>query len=140
MKIGIIGTGKLGTNLGLLWADKGHEILFGSRDPVRAKSLESTLEKDVKGRIKEIFTDISDVKNERNEVAHTYFRIKNDAKDFSKIFTAWPQHYKKGVFFSNNAPLDGEKLKELNSRCISVGDSISSLLTDIGAGVDFGNA
>ena len=49
MKIGIIGTGKLGTNLGLLWADKGHEILFGSRDPVRAKSLESTLEKDVKG-------------------------------------------------------------------------------------------
>ena len=49
MKIGIIGTGKLGTNLGKLWADKGHEILFGSRDPVRAKSLESTLEKDVKG-------------------------------------------------------------------------------------------
>jgi len=49
MKIGIIGTGKLGTNLGKIWADKGHEILFGSRDPVRAKSLESTLEKDVKG-------------------------------------------------------------------------------------------
>ena len=33
MKIGIIGTGKIGGNLGQAWAGTGHDIIFGSRDP-----------------------------------------------------------------------------------------------------------
>lgn len=33
MKIGIIGTGNVGSNLGRGWCSKGHEVLFGSRDP-----------------------------------------------------------------------------------------------------------
>lgn len=33
MKIGIIGSGKIGGTLGLLWAKAGHEILFSSRHP-----------------------------------------------------------------------------------------------------------
>lgn len=37
MKIGIIGTGHVGGALGRLWAAKGHEILFGSRDPHSAR-------------------------------------------------------------------------------------------------------
>jgi len=96
------------------------------------------LERDVRDRVKKVHKEVSVIRNERNEVAHTYFRIKNNANDLSEIYTAWPQHYKKGAFFSNNAPLDGEKLKDLNARCIEAGDSVSKLLVEIGAGVDFG--
>lgn len=35
MKIGIIGTGNVGSALGRGWARKGHEVRFGSRDPGR---------------------------------------------------------------------------------------------------------
>ena len=33
MKIGILGAGNIGGNLGTLWAARGHEIVFGVRDP-----------------------------------------------------------------------------------------------------------
>jgi predicted dinucleotide-binding enzyme len=34
MKIGIIGSGNMGSGLGILWAKKGHELMFSfSRDP-----------------------------------------------------------------------------------------------------------
>ena len=33
MKIGIIGAGNMGGTLGRLWAECGHEIMFGVRDP-----------------------------------------------------------------------------------------------------------
>ena len=33
MKIGIIGSGNVGGNLGRGWSAKGHEVLFGSRNP-----------------------------------------------------------------------------------------------------------
>lgn len=39
MKIGIIGTGSMGNGLGYIWAEKNHEIMFGSRDPVNAEKL-----------------------------------------------------------------------------------------------------
>ena len=32
MKIGVIGAGNVGGALGKLWADKGHEIVFGVRE------------------------------------------------------------------------------------------------------------
>jgi predicted dinucleotide-binding enzyme len=31
MKIGVVGTGNMGRHLGLLWAEQGHEVFFGSR-------------------------------------------------------------------------------------------------------------
>ena len=37
MNIGIIGAGNVGGNLGKLWAGKGHDILFGVRDPQSPK-------------------------------------------------------------------------------------------------------
>jgi NADPH-dependent F420 reductase len=44
MKIGIIGgTGRLGSSLGKIWAEKGHEIMIGSRDPQKAKKLANSL-------------------------------------------------------------------------------------------------
>jgi predicted dinucleotide-binding enzyme len=39
MKIGIIGTGNMGSGLGKQWAAKGHQVLFGSRDPQKAHTL-----------------------------------------------------------------------------------------------------
>ncbi len=39
MKIGIIGTGNVGSGLGKLWAKRGHEVMFGSREPEKAKEL-----------------------------------------------------------------------------------------------------
>ncbi len=39
MKIGIIGTGRMSSGLGKRWVDAGHEVMFGSRDPVKAQAL-----------------------------------------------------------------------------------------------------
>lgn len=37
MKIGIIGTGNVGSALGKGWANQGHEVVFGTRQPEREK-------------------------------------------------------------------------------------------------------
>jgi predicted dinucleotide-binding enzyme len=39
MNIGIVGTGEMASALGKLWAASGHKVMFGSRDPKRAKAL-----------------------------------------------------------------------------------------------------
>ncbi|WP_392532791.1 NADPH-dependent F420 reductase [Nostoc sp. C117] len=38
MKIGIIGSGNMGRSLGILWAEQGHEVFFGSRDAEKSKA------------------------------------------------------------------------------------------------------
>jgi 8-hydroxy-5-deazaflavin:NADPH oxidoreductase len=37
MDIGIIGTGNMGRVLGALWAELGHRVTFGARDPAKAR-------------------------------------------------------------------------------------------------------
>ena len=49
MKIGIIGTGNMGKGLGKIWAEKNHQIMFGSRDPVNAEKLANSFETNVLG-------------------------------------------------------------------------------------------
>jgi predicted dinucleotide-binding enzyme len=39
MHIGIIGTGNMGRALGVRWARLGHKVLFGSRDPNKARAV-----------------------------------------------------------------------------------------------------
>ena len=39
MRIGIVGTGHMGRTLGVRWAEAGHQVLFGSRDPSKATSV-----------------------------------------------------------------------------------------------------
>src|SRR5437016_3652542 len=56
MRIGIIGAGNVGGNLGKLWAGKGHEVMFGVRDQQSQKvtSLVSSLEPHARaGSVKE---------------------------------------------------------------------------------------
>ncbi|HVU10318.1 MAG TPA: NADPH-dependent F420 reductase [Phototrophicaceae bacterium] len=43
MNIAVIGTGKMGSGLGRLWAHKGHAVVFGSRDPYKAVKLAETI-------------------------------------------------------------------------------------------------
>jgi hypothetical protein len=43
MNIGVIGTGNMGSGLGKLWAGKGHRVLFGSRDPQKARALANSI-------------------------------------------------------------------------------------------------
>lgn len=38
MKIGIVGSGNMGRSLGILWAEQGHEVFFGSRDAEKGKA------------------------------------------------------------------------------------------------------
>jgi predicted dinucleotide-binding enzyme len=39
MNIGTIGVGRMGSNLGKLWAEKGHRVCFGGRNLNKAKSV-----------------------------------------------------------------------------------------------------
>ena len=49
MKIGIIGTGKMGSHLAQRWVAKGHEIMFGSRTPDKAVDLAKQVGKNATG-------------------------------------------------------------------------------------------
>jgi predicted dinucleotide-binding enzyme len=49
MKIGIIGTGKIGGALGKRWTKAGHQVLFGSRDPKKSAALAQTLGENASG-------------------------------------------------------------------------------------------
>jgi predicted dinucleotide-binding enzyme len=37
MRIGIVGTGHMGSALGLRWAERGHDVVFGARDRSKAE-------------------------------------------------------------------------------------------------------
>lgn len=43
MKIGLIGSGRIGSTLGGLWVKAGHEVMFSDRDPETAKRVASEL-------------------------------------------------------------------------------------------------
>jgi predicted dinucleotide-binding enzyme len=43
MKIGILGTGNVGRSLAKPWAEKAHEIVFGSRDPEKAQEIAESM-------------------------------------------------------------------------------------------------
>ena len=54
MKIGVIGSGRIGTTLGGLWAKAGHEVMFSDRDAEQAKrAMESVGSRARTGSVKE---------------------------------------------------------------------------------------
>jgi len=61
MKVGILGTGRLGSALGKIWAEKGHKIMFGSRDPQKAKNLANSIGFDASGGSHEEVAKFGDV-------------------------------------------------------------------------------
>ena len=62
MKIGVIGSGNIGGNLGKHWSKAGHEVLFSSRHPEELKDLVRTSEGNAKVvSIEEAFEANADV-------------------------------------------------------------------------------
>ncbi|KPM32150.1 NADP oxidoreductase coenzyme F420-dependent [Croceitalea dokdonensis DOKDO 023] len=62
MKIGIIGSGNIGGNLGKHWAKVGHEVIFSSRNPEELGSLVAEANHDSKARsVTETFEANADV-------------------------------------------------------------------------------
>lgn len=49
MKIGIIGSGNMGRSIGILWAEQGHEVFFGSREAEKGQSIAQMAEHGAKG-------------------------------------------------------------------------------------------
>ncbi|MFQ4146509.1 NADPH-dependent F420 reductase [Chlorogloeopsis sp. ULAP02] len=49
MKIGIIGSGNMGRSLGILWAEQGHQVFFGSRDAEKGKAVAKLAERGTQG-------------------------------------------------------------------------------------------
>lgn len=49
MRIGVLGTGRMATTLARLWARAGHEVLLGSRDPERGRSVAAGLGVGIRG-------------------------------------------------------------------------------------------
>lgn len=49
MKIGILGTGRMGVTLATIWHNLGHEVMLGSREPARAQQLAGHIAPTVRG-------------------------------------------------------------------------------------------
>ncbi|WP_375479966.1 NADPH-dependent F420 reductase [uncultured Nostoc sp.] len=49
MKIGIIGSGNMGRSVGILWAERGHEVFFGSREAAKAQAIAELAGHNAKG-------------------------------------------------------------------------------------------
>ena len=49
MKIGIIGSGNMGRSIGILWAERGHDVFFGSRDAEKGALIANMAEHGAKG-------------------------------------------------------------------------------------------
>ena len=49
MRIGTLGTGRMATTLARLWAGAGHDVLLGSRDPERGRTVADELDAGVGG-------------------------------------------------------------------------------------------
>lgn len=49
MKIGIIGSGNMGRSLGILWAQQGHQVFFGSRDAEKGRAVAEFAERGTQG-------------------------------------------------------------------------------------------
>ena len=50
MKIGVIGSGRIGSTIGALWAKAGHEVMFSDRDAEQVKRAIDALEPELKAR------------------------------------------------------------------------------------------
>ena len=111
MKIGIIGSGNIGSTVGTLWVKAGHQVLFSSRHPEELKPLVDGLGPLARaGAVKEALT-FGDVVF----IGVPYGAYPQIGKDYAKEFTG------KIVLDAGNAVLarDGEIAKE--AREIGIG-------------------
>lgn len=112
MKIGVIGSGKLGGTVGKLWVKAGHQVLFSSRHPEELKGMVEPLgPKASAGTVREavVFGDAV-------LIAVPYAALPQIGKDFANELKG------KVVLDACNAiaARDGEIVKEVNEKGIGV--------------------
>lgn len=112
LKIGIIGSGNIGSTLGTFWAKAGHQILFSSRNPENLKQLVESVGPQARaGTVKEAiaFGDVI-------LIAVPYGSMAQIAKDYAKDLAG------KIVMDTGNAVLgrDGEIAKEAREKGVGL--------------------
>ena len=112
LKIGIIGSGNIGSTLGTFWAKAGHQILFSSRNPENLKQLVESVGPQARaGTVKEAiaFGDVI-------LIAVPYGSMPQIAKDYAKDLAG------KIVMDTGNAVLgrDGEIAKEAREKGVGL--------------------
>lgn len=61
MKIGIIGSGNMGRSLGILWAEQGHQVFFGSRDVSKGRAVADAVGNGTQGGSNDEAVEFADV-------------------------------------------------------------------------------
>ena len=112
LKIGIIGSGNIGSTLGTFWAKAGHQVLFSSRNPENLKQLVESVGPQARaGTVKEAiaFGDVI-------LIAVPYGSMPQIAKDYAKDLAG------KIVMDTGNAVLgrDGEIAKEAREKGVGL--------------------
>lgn len=112
LKIGIIGSGNIGSTLGTFWAKAGHQILFSSRNPENLKQLVESVGPQARaGTVKQAiaFGDVI-------LIAVPYGSMPQIAKDYAKDLAG------KIVMDTGNAVLgrDGEIAKEAREKGVGL--------------------
>ena len=112
LKIGIIGSGNIGSTLGTFWAKAGHQVLFSSRNPENLKQLVESVGPQARaGTVKEAiaFGDVI-------LIAVPYGSMPQIAQDYAKDLAG------KIVMDTGNAVLgrDGEIAKEAREKGVGL--------------------
>lgn len=61
MKIGIVGSGNMGRSLGILWAEQGHQVFFGSREAAKGQAVAEFAGKETQGGTNDEATAFAEV-------------------------------------------------------------------------------
>ena len=96
MKIGIIGSGNMGRSIGMLWAERGHEVFFGSRDSEKGKLIAQAAGHGAKGGTNDEAAAFGEV---------IFYGVREMP---SKVFTATNVLANKILIDCNNSPIPDE--------------------------------
>ncbi|MEH1840685.1 MAG: NAD(P)-binding domain-containing protein [Nostoc sp.] len=96
MKIGIIGSGNMGRSVGILWAERGHEVFFGSREAAKAQAIAQLAGYNAKGGTNDQAAAFADV---------IFYGVRELP---SKVFSSTDVLANKILIDCNNSPIPEE--------------------------------
>ncbi|MBD6620887.1 F420-dependent NADP oxidoreductase [Komarekiella sp. 'clone 1'] len=93
MKIGIIGSGNMGRSVGILWAERGHEVFFSSREAAKAQAIAELAGHGARGGTNDAAAAFADV---------IFYGVRELP---SKVFSATDVLASKVLIDCNNSPI-----------------------------------